>query len=92
MSPDAKKSTTWESFYVGLIKGSTNTFMKAKLMEREAFYEEMFNSSNTWPEFIVRLKNSIPKADRCKFFNTWLEAFLHRYVPDFRRDWVIVVY
>ncbi len=84
ISPELKQITPFAKIYhdVGahyarkIIDGSLST------------YENMYNSSKTFPEFFKALSKTIPKHDKCKFFKGWLELFVGNYVS-FPRDWII---
>jgi hypothetical protein len=44
------------------------------------FYEELYNSSETFPEFFIKLSELIPRSDICRFFKDWLEWFIKNYI------------
>lgn len=39
-------------------------------------YRKLYNSSDTFPEFFVKLNRNIDKQNRCRFFKTWLYYFI----------------
>jgi hypothetical protein len=86
MSPQAKRETSWDSFYADIIL--RNKYAKDEIVPNENVYRDIFLTSETWPICITRMKNRIDKTNRCKFFKGWLESLIEKYVTMERR-WII---
>lgn len=56
------------------------------------YYEKMYNTSETFPEFFQRLSKTIKRTDKCKFFKDWLEKFIYSYVNLGDRTWYFDIY
>jgi len=51
-------------------------------------YEELYDTSDTFPLFFKKLSKDILEENKCKFFKDWLESFVAEYVH-IHREWLI---
>jgi hypothetical protein len=88
-SKEFKSSITDEEF-LRKIKFSRNEFAQDFLLKNYQHISNLYKTTHTFPEFFQGLRNMIPFADRCKFFNDWLPAFLD--INKVSRDWQYDLY
>jgi hypothetical protein len=75
MSKEKKQEFDFDLFYHTVIqKGNSNNY---KIMDNNIErYKELFNSSETFPEFFIKISRTLKKKDKCKFFKDWLFNFI----------------
>lgn len=87
-SPETKSSIVWADFYHHIF-GPTKDIIRANM----DYYESLYNTYATFPEFFIALSKNIDKKDKCAFFRNWLEVFLQETmnIPN-KRTWYIDLY
>jgi hypothetical protein len=86
-SKETKSKITWEVFMNKYILLGL-PFVIDKIGNNYAHYETMFNSSDTFPAFFVKLNKEVEKKDKCIFFKFWLEQFIASQIR-IHREWFI---
>lgn len=83
ISKEFKSSIDWNTFY--------NTFVIIAndiVYEKMKDYKDMYETSDTFPEFFKEIQKNLEKKDKCKFFKRWLEDFIKKYI-NIHREWYI---
>jgi hypothetical protein len=86
ISPSTKASIPFSHILGDIALG--NFFAHDYITRDIQIYENMYNNSDTFPDFFKTLSNAIPREQRCAFFKGWLEYFIGSYVA-ISRDWII---
>ena len=86
-SKETKSKITWDVFMNKYILLGL-PFVIEKIGNNYAHYERMFNSSDTFPDFFVKLNKEVEKKDKCIFFKFWLEQFIASQIR-IHREWFI---
>lgn len=91
-SKETKDSIDWSSFYVKHM-GLMNPYAYRVVSSNAESYKSMYTSSKTFPEFFIKMSNSVPAKDKCKLFKDWLSEFINgtmNIMPT--REWYIDLY
>jgi hypothetical protein len=71
-------------------KGSDYAYNMLRLHNND--FRNMYEQSDTIPEFFLKLSKFIPKNDKCLMFKEWIKHFVIKHVGEIDRKWVIDVY
>lgn len=55
----------------------------------ETIIAELYNTSDTFPEFIQKLNGKIAKKDKCNFYKSWLEQIVYDNISNILRNYII---
>lgn len=83
VSKKFKSSIDWNTFYNTFVILANNT-----IYEKMNDYKDIYEKFHTFPEFFKHIQKNLEKKDKCKFFKTWLEEFIKKYI-DIHREWYI---
>ena len=86
-SKETKSNITWDVFMNKYILLGL-PFIIEKIGNNYDHYQTMFNSSDTFPDFFVKLNKEVEKKDKCIFFKFWLEQFIASQIR-IHREWFI---
>lgn len=87
MSPEFKLTYDFETFYqyiMNMKNPFTTTIIKPQYETVKVYYD----SSDTFPGFFKKLNTLIQRKDKCRFYKTWLTAFITSNIY-ISREWVI---
>ena len=87
-SKDTKDKITFNDIYEIITK---NTFAKNIMSTNKEMYENMYEESETLPEFFQRLSKTIKREEKCNFFKEWLEKFIYKNIS-VTNAWNIDIY
>jgi len=83
---ETKAQKSWEDIYIRMMRG--NNYTIEMLDTHKDKYKDIYEKSETLPEFFVSLNKSIPRKYKCRFFKDWLESFIKEYIT-IERTWYI---
>ena len=88
-SRDTKDKFTFYHIYSIIAEGNTLT---ANIIDtNKEMYKEMYEESETLPEFFKKLSKTIKREEKCRFFKGWLEEFIHKKIT-VTREWNFDIY
>ena len=88
-SRDTKDKFTFYHIYSIIAEGNTLT---ANIIDtNKEMYKEMYEASETLPEFFKKLSKTIKREEKCRFFKGWLEEFIHNKIT-VTREWNFDIY
>lgn len=88
-SRDTKDKFTFYHIYSIIAEGNTLT---ANIIDtNKEMYKEMYEESETLPEFFKKLSKTIKREEKCRFFKGWLEEFIHNKIT-VTREWNFDIY
>jgi len=90
ISPEYKMKIPFDALLKYLVT-YPNEYARTLFYSNLDKYKDMYNSSNTFPNFFRSLANEIPKKDKCKLFKSWLEGFINDIIPNIPRKWIFRV-
>lgn len=85
-SKETKAQKSWEDIYIRMVRG--NNYTVEMLDSHKDEYKDIFDKSETLPEFFISLNKCIPRKYKCRFFKDWLESFIKEYIT-IERTWYI---
>lgn len=88
-SKETKNQMRFEDFQ-SMIQMNSN-FASTILHSNLEKYKEMYEQSETFPEFFQRLSRTIPRKDKCRFFKDWLLPLIESNVT-IKRTWYFDLY
>jgi hypothetical protein len=68
-----------------------NVFATNIIQTNMQMYEEMYEDSNTLPEFFQRLTRTIKREEKCRFFKGWLNSLINSKITVIR-EWNFDIY
>ena len=87
ISKEFKSNISWELFYAKyILLGSV--FTKNIIDNNIEICKEIFETSNTFPEFFTSINKKVKREYKCLFFKYWLEYFINEHIK-FSREWYI---
>ena len=86
-SKEFKSSIIWDIFYAKYILLGNN-FTKNIINNNIVICKDLYEKSNTFPEFLSILNKKIEKKYKCYFFKSWLEHFINDTIK-VSREWYI---
>lgn len=89
MSPSTKKNIPFSNI-ISIVRTSRNNYALNYINEHFNTYKNMFDTSESFPEFFNKMKTTIEARNKCKFFKDWLEIFVKEYIT-LERDWIIPI-
>jgi hypothetical protein len=88
-SPEFKQTFDFNTFLnTHLMNTSEYTYEFVK--KNYSMLEDIFNSSNTFPDFFLGIQKYIPRDKKCVFYKFWLEEFITKYVK-YEREWTFTL-
>jgi hypothetical protein len=72
-SKETKQTLTFDIFYTAVFN---RHHIRQIVDNNYEIYRQMFDSSETIPEFFQKLSRTIPRKERCKFFKGWLMDYI----------------
>lgn len=90
MSPTTKSNTSFQDI-LDFMTIHNNRFAENYMQTNMKKYVEMYNNSETLPDFFKLLNKCVPRKDKCAFFKTWLEEFIKTKIP-IHREWRFDLY
>jgi hypothetical protein len=71
---------------------ATNNVFAADIIKTNMqMYEEMYEESETFPEFFQRLSKTIKREEKCRFFKGWLNSLINSKIT-VTREWNFDIY
>lgn len=86
-SKETKQQMPFEEMYL-LIKSE---FARSIIDTNIEFYRNLFNASETLPDFFKGVNKSLKREDKCRFFKQWLLGFISSRIQ-FDRTWYFDLY
>ena len=83
-SKETKQSFEFIDIYKLILQASN--FTKEIFDTNYTVFEEIFQKSETLPDFFKEMNKKIKRVDRCRFFKDWLETFINSYIH-IERKW-----
>lgn len=88
-SKESKQSMTFDIFYNTVLY---NSHLPRQIVgDNFETYRELFDSSDTIPDFFQKLSRTIPRKERCKFFKGWLMNYIYSKIT-VDRTWYFDLY
>lgn len=94
MSAEFKKTIGFKELLVIIIKTS-NDYTRELIYGDFEYYEDLYNKTDTLPNFFRQLGKQVDKKDKCKLFKSWLEYFIKDKIFNGRhidQKWVISIH
>lgn len=88
-SKETKNQMRFEDFQ-SMIETNSN-FASTILHSNLEKFKEMYEQSETFPDFFQRLSRTIPRKDKCRFFKDWLLSLVESNVT-IKRTWYFDLY
>ena len=76
MSKEFKQSIEFESLLAIIVK-TTNNYARELIFANLEYYNDLYNTTETFPAFFQKLSKMVDKKDKCKLFKSWLEYFIN---------------
>ena len=77
----------WGTFLKKYLNNSTD-YTYNLIIENYNTFEKIYNESETYPDFFIKLTKLIPRDKKCVFYKSWLESFITSYIR-ISREWII---
>ncbi len=88
ISPEFKLKYDFDEFYQRIMV-MHNPYVSTIINPQLTAVKTLYETTKTFPEFFNALKTYVPRKDKCRFFNTWLTAFISSVIKPLPRYWVI---
>jgi len=88
-SKDTKNSIPFFDIYAVMV--TSNPSAANIVYPNMEMYENMYEESETLPEFFQRLSKTIKREEKCNFFKEWLEKFIYKNIS-VTNAWNIDIY
>lgn len=86
MGKDFKNNTKLDDILILITKN--NNFAEDIIYKNIDIYNEIYDKSETLPEFFIKISKNIARKDKCRFFKTWLEEFIKKNIF-VEKEWFI---
>jgi hypothetical protein len=87
ISKEFKSKISWDLFYVKYIL-LANNFTKNIINNNISICKDIYEKSNTFPDFFNSINKKVEKKYKCYFFKSWLENFISDNIK-VSREWYI---
>jgi hypothetical protein len=86
-SKERKAELDFDLFYRTIFPVA-NSINREMIDNNIEIYKQIYNSSETFPEFFIKVSKTLKKEDKCKFFKGWLYDFIASQIL-IERTWYI---
>lgn len=90
VSKEFKSKISWDIFYAKYILLGNN-FTKNIINNNIEVCKNIYDNSNTFPDFFKSINIKIVRKYKCYFFKSWLENFINEHIK-ISREWYIPLY